>query len=243
MASSAPVGDHHTQRRARIYVSPASPPMRWSRLELEGDSSTTVRRRRAPTVVKQRTATRVLGILLQVLWEAQLEPWACHGCRRLSGGSLTSGQHCIGEGPSRCCARVWLPCRFVSVAGWLGAGVPNSMGSYTQGGRFVSGLALAPRPVNRTAACQRGVHRWHAFPGVSVGQGRGPCHPGVSGQRAASSRGAFGCRLVRGARSGAAWCAVLSPSPPGARAEGRAIQGCLRAPPGARCSVRPLLEG
>ena len=132
---------------------------------------------------------------------------------------------------------------FCSGLGWLGAEVPNSMGSYTQGGRFVSGLALAPRPVNRTAACQRGVHRWHAFPGVSVGQGRGPCHPGVSGQRAASSRGAFGCRLVRGARSGAAWCAVLSPSPPGARAESRVIQGCLRAPPGARCSVRPLLEG
>ena len=79
------------------------------------------------------------------------------------------------------------------------------MGSYTQGGRFVSGLALAPRPVNRTAACQRGVHRWHAVPGVSVGQGRGPCHPGVSGQRAASSRGAFGRRLVRGARSGPSW--------------------------------------
>ena len=133
--------------------------------------------------------------------------------------------------------------RSVLVVVCQGAGVPNSMGSCTQGGRFVSGLALAPRPVNRTAACQRGVHRWHAFPGVSVGQGRGPCHPGVSGQRAASSRGAFGCRLVRGARSGAAWCAVLSPSPPGARAEGRVIQGCLRAPPGARCSVRPLLEG
>ena len=45
-------------------------------------------------------------------------------------------------------------CRTVSfaVVGWLGAGVPNSMGSYTQGGRHVAGLALAPSLANWTAA-------------------------------------------------------------------------------------------
>ena len=57
----------------------------------------------------------------------------------------TMRPHCIGEGilPALralcgCCADPlwWSFC--------LGAGVPNSMGSYTQGGRYVSGLALAP---------------------------------------------------------------------------------------------------
>ena len=80
-------------------------------------------------------------------------------------------------------------------ASCLGAGVPNSMGSYTQGGRYVSGLALAPCLVNWTAAL------------ASVGL-------------TAVTR-----FLVT------AW----------ARAEGRVIQGCLRVPPGARCSVLPLL--
>ena len=59
--------------------------------------------------------------------------------------------------------------------GWLGAGVPNSMGSYTQGGRYVSGLALCAMPYQLDrCVCLRGVHRCHAFPGGSVGQGWGP---------------------------------------------------------------------
>ena len=56
-----------------------------------------------------------------------------------------------GPPPALRACVVAVPFRF-AVAGWLGAGVPNSMGSYTQGGRYVSGLALAPYLVNWTAA-------------------------------------------------------------------------------------------
>ena len=93
-------------------------------------------------------------------------------------------------------------------------------GSISPWGDTLRGVGTLPSslrvPGKRLPHCLRGVHSCHAFPGDGLDQGRGPRLPGVP--------------------SGAAWCAVLGPSPPWDRAECRVSRGTLG------CRLGPVLS-